>query len=187
LLVRGPLSLAKLISGGAVDSRVAVGDPALLLSLYLPRRNVGEKIAVVPHFMDYPAVMDMLGSRDDVEVVNVLETVESVVEKLSACRVVLSSSLHGLIAAHSYNIPATWVSFGNRLAGDGFKFQDYLLSQGYDRPMVVRAEGQDWLEKACACAALPPRPISPPTILSSFPVDLFPLREGDSGEHRFFR
>jgi len=45
---------------------------------------------------------------------------------------VISSSLHGLIIAHAYNIPAIWVRLGNRLYGDNIKFRDYLLSVGIE-------------------------------------------------------
>ena len=46
-------------------------------------------------------------------------------EQLNSCDYILSSSLHGLIFADSYNIPNLWVRFGSKVDGDGFKYRDY--------------------------------------------------------------
>ena len=61
---------------------------------------------------------------------------ESGVERVARCRAVVSSSLHGLITAHAYGIPAVPVSFGDRLYGDNVKFLDYALSVGVEKPIV---------------------------------------------------
>jgi pyruvyltransferase len=52
------------------------------------------------------------------------------VDQLCRCRVIASSSLHGLIAADAYDIPFVWISLSKRLVGGDFKFRDYFLSTG---------------------------------------------------------
>lgn len=56
----------------------------------------------------------------------------AVVDRIRACRVILSSSLHGLVVAHAYGIPAAWVQFSDKLSGDGSKFRDHAASIGVE-------------------------------------------------------
>jgi len=65
----------------------------------------------------YDNVIDIL-NKDPLEVAR----------QIASCRKIVSSSLHGIIAAHAYGIPAAWVEFSNQLAGDGIKFADHFAS-----------------------------------------------------------
>ena len=59
--------------------------------------------------------------------------------QIAQCRCVLSSSLHGLIAADSFHIPNLHIVFSDRPLGDGYKFDDYYSA--YDvqhRPWDLR-------------------------------------------------
>lgn len=44
------------------------------------------------------------------------------------CEKIVSSSLHGVIVAHAYNIPAVWQKFSEKVFGDDIKYQDYFES-----------------------------------------------------------
>lgn len=66
---------------------------------------------------------------------------ESFIAEVCQCHKIFSSSLHGLIIAHVYGIPAQWVQLKNKKIhrDQEFKFYDYfsgldLLSEG---PIVI--------------------------------------------------
>jgi pyruvyltransferase len=61
---------------------------------------------------------------------------KDVIDQICSCQFIISSSLHGLIAAEAYNIPNQWVEFKEPLVNDTsrrFKFHDFFLSMGLDR------------------------------------------------------
>jgi hypothetical protein len=110
------------------------GDPAILLPLvYAPRIEQKFDLALIPHYTHFRFASENLKNHPaqiiDLLNINPLE----VVDQILACKMVLSSSLHGLIAAHTYGIPALWVNFGDiSWYGDNIKFQDYFASVGID-------------------------------------------------------
>ena len=63
------------------------------------------------------------------------------IRQIAECRFILSSSLHGLIIADSMGIPNLHVEFGDRLLGDGYKFDDYYSAYGLThKPYDMRTE-----------------------------------------------
>ncbi|MQY10928.1 hypothetical protein SRB5_10410 [Streptomyces sp. RB5] len=131
--VRGPLTREAALRCGAVCPPV-YGDPALLVPRFLPRPagpGPGPP-ALVPHFADKARARG--GVPDGWRFVDVQQPVEDFVDRLVGARLVASSSLHGIILAHAYGIPAVWISYGDLPAGDGTKFHDYFLSVGVPVP-----------------------------------------------------
>jgi pyruvyltransferase len=136
LAVRGPLSRARAIECGA-DCPPVYGDPALLLPRLHPqpgRERHG--IGLVPHFSDAPR-LDLRDPPPELRVIDVQSPVESFVEQVAGCEWVASSSLHGIVVAHAYGVPAVWVQFRELPSGDGSKFRDYFLSIGAGEPDPV--------------------------------------------------
>lgn len=121
--VRGPLTRANL------DAEVpeVYGDPACLLPLFHDAPVATRfEVGVVPHYADAAQL-----PTDDprVAVVDVLRPWPEVVDRIRACEVVLSSSLHGVVVAEAYGIPAVWM-WSPDVGGKGFKFRDYYLGSG---------------------------------------------------------
>jgi pyruvyltransferase len=125
--VRGPKTRQRCLDLGYECPEI-YGDPAILLPKYFQPQDVVTKrgLAVIPHFVDLERVQAVVGK--DVRVIDVTQPVEQVINELAASEVVFSSSLHGLIVAHAYRIPAVWIASGTLLAGDGIKFLDYFAS-----------------------------------------------------------
>ncbi|MFF0431491.1 polysaccharide pyruvyl transferase family protein [Streptomyces sp. NPDC004327] len=142
LAVRGPLTREAALRSGAACPPV-YGDPGLLVPRFLPRRPVraGGRCVVVPHFADKARARRGVPARW--RLVDVQCGVEDVVEQLTGAGLVASSSLHGIVLAHAYGIPAVWIRFRDLPSGDDSKFHDYFLSVGVPvpPPLPVGATG----------------------------------------------
>ena len=123
LAVRGPRT-RELISGSPVPE--VYGDPGLLLPLlYDPDVPVRHEVGIIPHYLDRD-----LAPRDGYHFIDVARDWRSFVREVKSCRRVVSSSLHGIVIAEAYGVPAEWAVFSDRVLGGEFKFQDYFLGTG---------------------------------------------------------
>lgn len=127
--VRGPLSRQRYVEMG-YDCPEVYGDPAILLPrLYTPTiARSGGVLGVIPHYGDAWIAAERFGGQTAIEVIDVLQPVEQVVDRILRCDQVVSSSLHGIVVAQSYGIPAAWLRLSDRLVGDDVKFADYMMS-----------------------------------------------------------
>lgn len=127
--VRGHLTAQKLRETGVVAHPVAVGDPALLMPLvYTPTPQAEWDVGVIPHFRDaaLPLMERLRQEQSNIRLIDVFSGIEEFCDQIASCRVILSSSLHGLIAAHAYGVPARCLKLSHNPLGDGFKYHDYL-------------------------------------------------------------
>jgi len=83
-------------------------------------------------------------ARDPTEVrlIDAGGSVDSVVREIAACAVIASISLHGLVIADSFGIPASWFGLEPGLWGGSFKFQDYesVVTPGRSRRRTFHAD-----------------------------------------------
>jgi hypothetical protein len=122
LAVRGPLTGAKV----GCD---VYGDPGLLCSHFWPfEKKETKPLGIIPHYVDYEKYN--VGGNDQINLLNSnpVEVMKQIVKYDS----IISSSLHGIIVAHSYGIPAGWWQPSDKLYGDGSKFEDYARSVGIE-------------------------------------------------------
>jgi len=127
--VRGPLSRQKVLDAGGSCPAI-YGDPAFLMPLFWDEAKKKHDVGIVPHHVDYE---DVVRDYPNYRVIDLLNpNPEETTRQITECRTIISSSLHGLIAAHAYGIPAAWVKFSDRLHGDGLKFRDHYASIGKD-------------------------------------------------------
>ena len=130
--VRGPLSRELVLSNGGECPEI-YGDPALLCkSIYNPEINKEYKYGIFPHYVDYELCKKQFQSNS-FNIINPLtENIEHTIKEIIKCEFIVTSSLHGWIVSHTYGIPSALVKFGNKLAGDGIKFEDYASTVGVD-------------------------------------------------------
>lgn len=121
--VRGPISREMIIKAkGKVPE--LYGDAALLLPQFIKASEKEHDIGYVPHHVDYNRIEE--GFKVDLT----QGSIEDITRQITKCRKVISSSLHGIIVAHAYGIPAAWVKLSDDLSGDGMKFHDHYESVG---------------------------------------------------------
>ncbi|WKB55804.1 polysaccharide pyruvyl transferase family protein [Eleftheria terrae] len=137
LAVRGPRTRQRALACGA-DCPAVLGDPGLLLPrLYTPPAVQRRGIGLVPHFADRARLDTAAVARHGLRLIDIQQDIESVVDQVVACEWLMSSSLHGLIVAHAYGIPALWVRLWELPSGDGSKFADHYEALGQPSPAAL--------------------------------------------------
>jgi hypothetical protein len=107
---------------------IAVGDPGILVERHVKRPKVRWKLGVVPHghHRSHEGIASFVSrGADQLHVVNVHQRAHTAVREIASCAVVLTTSLHGLVTADSFGIPAVWTLLEPPLEGGDFKFRDY--------------------------------------------------------------
>jgi hypothetical protein len=133
---RGPLSRERLGRG----PEVALGDPGLLVSRWVRRRPTTRRVGLVPHFRhSHDLLWARLERGPGTARIDVRAHPARVASRISQCSAVVTSSLHGLIAADAFGIPALWVCLEPGLEGGDFKFRDHEAAFT-DRRRQVAAE-----------------------------------------------
>lgn len=124
--VRGEYSAKKLHNDGFPLCNV-YGDPALLLPMMIsPAKAKLFKLGIIPHWSETDYFLNRYSPNN--KIIDLRTTnIEYVVDEITSCEYVLSTSLHGVIVAHAYGIPALWIKYSDILT-DGFKFYDYFSS-----------------------------------------------------------
>ena len=139
LAVRGPYTQQRLRDIG-IEPPEVVGDPALLLKkIYNPKINKKYKLGIIPHYVDYDYVKNLVKDDPNVKVIDLITNdIEGTIDEILSCERTISSSLHGVIVSHTYDIPSVWVKFSNKLfgnsasMGNNVKFRDYFASVGVE-------------------------------------------------------
>lgn len=166
--VRGPLSREVLLKYGHKCPEV-YGDPAILMPfIYQPRVEKTTEVVVIPQIGSertfraaHPEIEQYILSTNT-------NDYQSFIDTIASSKKVISSSLHGIILAESYGVPA--VFFRGRSKIVDFKFYDYYASTGrYDVHLA------DTFEEACTLEPLPLPDLKPlqEAVMDVFPYDLW--------------
>ena len=136
LAVRGHLTRERI---GAPEG-VALGDPGILVARRLRRTSTRWDVGLVPHghhtsHAPFLALAEAAGLR--VRVIDVHRTAAHTVREIGACGTIVTTSLHGLVTADAYGIPAVWTTLEPPLSGGAFKFLDYesVITPGASRAL----------------------------------------------------
>lgn len=164
--VRGPLTREYLLELGKSCPEV-YGDPAILMPLiYTPKKpEARHRAALVRHFKEMPFAQL---PRDVVDVNILTRDYEAFLDTIAACDRVISSSLHGIILAESYGIPAILLDRTGKM--NLFKYRDYYFSTGRTQTVTART-----VEEALELEPMPLPDLDAlrQGLLDAFPKDLW--------------
>ena len=132
LSVRGPLTRNSLLKIG-IECPESYGDIGLILPyFYYPEVQKKYKLGIIPHYIDKIRFNEIYKSNDkNVKIIDVTEPIENVIQDILSCEVTMSSSLHGIIVSHAYNVKCMWIKITDK-NGENFKFRDYYGSLNLD-------------------------------------------------------
>ncbi len=123
--VRGPLTRQFLKEKMNIDCPEIYGDPALLFPYFFPemkkQKYPSRKYIVIPHYSE----RSLFPKTEFPEAVHPTEPWDKVVESILDSEFVIASSLHGIIIAEAYGIPARMLRVTKN--ENLFKYQDYYL------------------------------------------------------------
>lgn len=121
--VRGPLTRQFIMKNFNIFCPEVYGDPVLLLPYFFPefkkKQSPSYDYIIIPHYTE----QKMFPKKKYKNVVYPTEPWNVVIEKILDSKLVISSSLHGIIVAEAYNIPARWLRVSEN--EPPFKYEDY--------------------------------------------------------------
>jgi hypothetical protein len=130
-MVRGKLTEMVLRKNKYITRKIVLGDLGMLSSyLYNGKKEKKYQLGIIPHLndLDSPIFYDIYKKYKPQSIlINVKDTPEKVIQDITSCRNIVSSSLHGLIVADSFNIPNLWLENKYKLPNEEhrFKYLDY--------------------------------------------------------------
>ena len=179
--VRGPWTKAAFDNIG-LDCPDLFGDPAILTPLFYAPKNLDKKFEVgliLHHIQASPLGYAELASLG-IRLIDIRretpEEIESFIDEVCSCQIICSASLHGIIVAQAYDIPAQWIQIeGQPIRGNNsYKFEDYFLGAGQvsQAPVRVKLSLED-MDRLCYLQPPEIRPfVHKQELLSAFPYDV---------------
>lgn len=162
--VRGPLTRKFLMENFGVQCPEIYGDPALLFPYFFPEfkksQNPLYEYIVIPHSSEEP-----LFPKDQQHVVVYpTDPWDEIIQKILNSKFVISSSLHGIVLAEAFGIPAKMLRVTEN--EPLFKYQDYYLGTG--RPNFQFATS---VEEALRMGGEAPMQCNLQKLYSAFPFE----------------
>jgi pyruvyltransferase len=165
--VRGPRTRSAVLAHNQ-SCPEAYGDIALVLPYLFPelKPTPTREYIVTPHMRDEP----LYRQRKISNIVSVARQPMEVIHDILQAKKVISSSLHGIITAEAFGIPAVLIFTGEDYRGI-LKYYDYYEGTGrYTFPIAKT------VEEALAMEPPPPPQFDAVKILATFPFELYGLK-----------
>lgn len=143
--VRGELSKKRVEKLVGHELDIPLGDAGILASKLLdemPEKKY--EVGIIAHYkeQDEEIFKTLLDTYENSTFIDVKDTPLNVTRKIAECKLIISSSLHGLIIADSLHVPNCHIVVTDKLLGDGYKFDDYYSAYGLKHEFVDMSEGK---------------------------------------------
>jgi len=141
------------------------GDPAILVPFLFPeiKKEASQKasfeLTIIPHFHDYQKL------KNNPNVLSPRDKLPKVLDRIARSEFVVASSLHAVILAESFGVPAQLFQSSTE---HYFKYEDYYLATGRESFRMAR----DYRE-AIKFGGESPMLFDSKPLLDSFPYDIF--------------
>lgn len=125
--VRGPKTRSVLLAMG-MECPEVYGDPGILMpEIYLPGALLKQyNISYIPHLSEVNETIEK--NKLHINIISMETTdYQTVIDEIVKSKKVISSSLHGLILAEAYGVPAVLLLENGKST---FKYEDWYLSTG---------------------------------------------------------
>jgi pyruvyltransferase len=161
--VRGPVTQARLARIG-IEAPSVFGDPALLWGRFWPRSSYAttttRRVTFVPNMNDWKT------HRRDPRAISPRRPADEVITAIAESELVVASSLHAIVVAESFGIPARLVRPGREPM---LKYEDHYAGSGRETFHAAAT-----VDEAVALGGEPPLSWDADALLSAFPEDLWP-------------
>lgn len=132
--VRGKNSLEKLskLKYVKISKNVAIGDPGLLASLLIDSSKIEKKydLGIIPHYVDAEnPLLKKIKVKNSI-VLDIKQHPYILLSQMAQCKCIISSAMHGLIAADSLGIPNVRMILSDKITGGNYKYDDYYSAFG---------------------------------------------------------
>lgn len=127
--VRGPLT--KQVYVQQTIAPVCYGDGGLLLGfMHQKDKTPRYMLGIVPHYVDEEYVRKQCKTNNNIIIISTKQDPEAFMTQLKQCKCIISSSLHGIIAADALGIPNRRfiTDTSTKIIGANWKFNDYYAA-----------------------------------------------------------
>lgn len=130
--VRGTFTKEWLEKSQKVKYDIPLGDPGLLCSLAFPDLDTTKEYdyGIIPHYIDQENPLLKKLQLPNSIILDICEAPEILLPKIVKCKKIISSAMHGLIAADSFGIPNIRLIVDDKIIGGDYKFNDYYSAFG---------------------------------------------------------
>jgi pyruvyltransferase len=167
--VRGPITRQIMMQAGHYDCPEIFGDPAVLMPIIYPKKKekISGRIGLVAHFINPIEIPE--SCRNNIISIDVkTKNYKSFIDSIVTCEKVISASLHGIILAEAYGIPAIFLNINRDT--ELLKYYDWYFSS--NRKYVKIASSIDEAV-SMDCLPLPDLNSMRTNLMNSFPYDLW--------------
>lgn len=167
--VRGPITRQLLIECGYKCPEV-YGDPAIIMPLIYNNPNLGKEYdtSIILHYKALDKDKYLLNNCHHIDIQT--NDYKEFINQILSSKKIISSSLHGIILAETYGVPAVFLNTGDYVENAIIKYYDWYYSTNRRSVMIANT-----MEEALEMEPMPLPDLEKmrEKLIESFPYDLY--------------